>query len=546
MQAGTRLGPYEILSPLGAGGMGEVWRARDTRLGRDVAVKVLPDDVATDPRALARFESEARAVAALSHPNILALVDVGKEGAVSFVVMELLEGETLREALAKGPLPLRKALDVALQVAEGLAAAHGKGIVHRDVKPENVFVTKDGRAKLLDFGIARQRSPAGRDETQSPTVDKLTSEGAVVGTVAYMSPEQARGETVDFRSDQFSLGVVLYEMLTGKRPFGGASAAETIAAIIRDEPEPLTKIDPKLALASAGGLTMHDVSRTGRWLVTRDDWRIEISVLASGASAERDLSWLDLSTYPHLSPDGRMLLFVDMSPAAGPNYRVCLRTADGGPVIVLGEGVGYGFSPDGKSVLALIDTPPQLVIYPTGPGETRHLPRGDLEAYHFASWFPDGKSVLVSGNEPGKASRCYQQDLSGGLPRPVTPEGTTNGMASPDGLQILYSTPDGSWLIQRAVGGTAQPVPGLTADGRVIRWSADGRSLYVFHGHKLPYRIERLDLVSGRRVTIREVGPADRAGVLRGRELDLTDDAQYYAYDIARMPSQLFVVEGAR
>ncbi len=247
LSAGTRLGPYEIVDPLGAGGMGEVYRAKDTRLGRDVAIKVLPEVVSNDPRALARFESEAKAVAALSHPNILALFDVGKEAAVSFVVTELLEGETLREALAKGPLSLRKALDVALQVAEGLAAAHGKGIVHRDVKPENVFLTRDGHAKLLDFGLARSRpvSTAG-DETQSPTVDKLTSEGVVLGTVAYMSPEQARGQTVDFRSDQFSLGIVLYEMLTGKRPFGGASAAETLTAIIREEPEPVTKLDPKL------------------------------------------------------------------------------------------------------------------------------------------------------------------------------------------------------------------------------------------------------------------------------------------------------------
>jgi Tol biopolymer transport system component len=866
LSAGTRLGPYEILSPLGAGGMGEVYRARDTRLGRDVAVKVLPEDVAGDARALARFETEARAVAALSHPNILALHDVGKEGAVSYVVMELLEGETLREALAKGPLPLRKALDVGLQVAEGLAAAHGKGIVHRDVKPENVFLTKDGHAKLLDFGLARSGPvPASRDETQSPTVEKLTSEGVVLGTVAYMSPEQARGETVDFQSDQFSLGIVLYEMLTGKRPFVGASAAETLTAIIREEPEPVTKLDPKLpaplgwivqrclskdpeerysstrdlakelqnlrthlseaviatdvspsegprlrrrvpywvfaaitlavvlgfaglvlyrkgekaglrsaaevtfrqmsfrpqaifqaaftpdgetivysaalegnvpelfairpgypephplglprthllsisskgelavltnarfigigqrlftgtlarvplggtapreilenvcqadwspdgtelaiirlvegkyrlefpigkvlyetagylsdlrvsprsdrialfehpkqgddrgsvilldragkrtllsgdyekeeglswsqtgdevlftastagpvttlygvdlaghrrvALSSAGGLTMHDASRTGRWLVTRDDFRVEISALAPGASVERDLSWLDVSSLPFLSRDGRMLLFNDESPAAGPNYRVCLRTTNGGPVVTLGEGLPYGFSPDGKWVLALIDTPPQLVIYPTGPGETRRLPRGDLAAYHFASWFPDGKSVLVSGNEAGKASRCYQQDVSGGLPRPVTSEGTTNGMVSPDGLRILYSTPAGAWFIEGAEGETAQPVPARTSDDTVSRWGADGRSLYIFHWPNLPFRFERLDLASGRRVLVREVAPTNRAGV-QGENLPaaLTDDARSYAYCYARMTSQLFVVEGAR
>ena len=189
---------------------------------------------------------------------------------------------------------------------------------------------------------------------------------------------------------------------------------------------------------------MHDVSRTGRWLVTRDDLRCEISVLAPGASAERDLSWLDVSAYPFLSRDGRMLLFVDESVSAGPNYEVCLRKTDGGPVVRLGEGsppasrrTGSGRSPSSTRRRS-------SSIYPTGPGETRRLPRGNLEAYQSASWFPDGKSVLVCGNEAGKASRCYAQDVSGGLPRPVTPEATTNGTVSPDGLQILYSKPGGT------------------------------------------------------------------------------------------------------
>ena len=302
----------------------------------------------------------------------------------------------------------------------------------------------------------------------------------------------------------------------------------------------------RVVLRSAGGLTMHGVSRTGRWLVTRDDWRLGLSVLAPGASAERDLSWLDLSTHPFLSRDGRMLLFNEESFSAGPNYRVCLRTSDGGPVVTLGEGWVYGFSPDGKWVLALIETPPQLVIYPTGAGETRRLPRGDLEAYHFASWFPDGNSVLVSGHEAGKASRCYVQDLSGGLPRPITPEATGNCSSSPDGQQILYSKPDGTHFIQRAGGGTAQPVPGLTSDDAVVRWRADGRALYLLQDDNLPFRIERLDLASGRRVLIRELAPADRAGVLKGLGADLTDDAKSYAYSYVRMPSQLFVVDGAR
>jgi TolB-like protein/Tfp pilus assembly protein PilF len=254
---GVRLGPYEIGGQLGAGGMGQVWRARDTRLGRDVAVKVLPDDVSHDPKVLARFESEARAVAALSHPNILALYDVGEANGVRYAVTELLEGETLRDALRHGALPVRRALEISEQLAKGLAAAHEKGIVHRDVKPENVFLTKGGDAKLLDFGLARQTTlfsdPA---DTHSPTEPVHTTSGAVIGTVAYMSPEQARGLPIDHRSDQFSLGIVLYEMLAGRRPFHGDSAPETLIATIREEPEALEKIAPA-------------VPAPARWIVER-------------------------------------------------------------------------------------------------------------------------------------------------------------------------------------------------------------------------------------------------------------------------------------
>ena len=236
LATGSRLGPYEILAPLGAGGMGEVFRARDTRLGRDVAVKVLPDHLAGDPKALARFESEAKAVAALSHPSILALFDVGEENGVNFAVAELLEGETLRALVARGPVPVKRALEIAREVTEGLAAAHEKGIVHRDVKPENVFLTKDGHAKVLDFGLARHETAfRSSDDSHSPTLSALTEAGAVVGTVAYMSPEQARGLPVDHRSDQFSLGAVLYEMLAGKRAFLKGSAPRRRTAL-RDSP----------------------------------------------------------------------------------------------------------------------------------------------------------------------------------------------------------------------------------------------------------------------------------------------------------------------
>jgi len=216
LTAGTRLGPYEILAPLGAGGMGEVYRARDPRLNRDVAIKVLPERLAHDRQALARFESEAKAVAALSHPNILAIFDVGADQGVSYAVTELLEGETLRSCLRRAALPWRKAVEMGIAIADGLAAAHSKGIVHRDLKPENLFLTSDGRVKILDFGLARWMPSKTSEPAEIPT---LTQENMVLGTVGYMSPEQVRGEPADTRSDIFSLGCVLYEMASGRRAF---------------------------------------------------------------------------------------------------------------------------------------------------------------------------------------------------------------------------------------------------------------------------------------------------------------------------------------
>ncbi len=849
LATGACLGPYEILAPIGAGGMGEVYRARDTKLGRDVAVKVLPADLADNADALSRLEREARAVAQLSHPNILAIHDFGRQGETAYAVMELLEGETLRARLEHGALPARKATDLAVQMAEGLGAAHEKGIVHRDLKPENVFVTREGRVKLLDFGLAKSSSPAVIPGSNTLSIGQHTSPGTVMGTVGYMSPEQVRGEAADHRSDIFSFGAVLYEMLTGLRAFQRDTAAETMTAILKEDPPEITptgtgaspalqrivqhclekkpgerfqsardvafalralsgstaaggpsvvvaraRLRPWLAMVavaaalglvaavsyrigektrfraaaemsfrqmsfnpqtifqaafapdgetivysaalegnvpelfvirpefpeprplglprthllaisskgemavltnarfiaqrlfigtlarvpigstalreilddvrqadwspdgsdlaiirtvdgkdrmefpignvlyetagylsdlrvsphgdrialfehpkqwddrgsliildragkrillsgdyggvqglswsqagdeilfttgtlygvdlagrrrvvmrSAGGLTMHDVSRSGRWLVTQDDNRYEISVLAPGASVERDLSWLDRCMFPFLSPDGHALLFTDASSVAGSNYAVCLRRTDSGPAVRLGEGRAFGLSPDGKWALAVIFTPPQLVIYPTGPGEPRRLPRGNLETYRSASWFPDGKKVLAAGNEPGKASRCYEQDISGGAPRPVTPEATTNGMVSPDGLRILYSKPGGAYfLIQRDGAGTAQTVPGLGPDDQVIRWGVDGRSVYVFRPANVPFRLERLEIASGRRALVREFAPADKTGVLNGWGVSLTDDAKAYAYGYDRMMSRLFVVEGGR
>src|SRR5262245_43328888 len=243
LTAGTRLGPYEIVAPLGAGGMGEVYRARDERLKREVALKVLPAAYTEDPERLRRFEQEAQAASALSHPNILAVHDFGADDGTTYLVAELREGETLRSRLAGGALPLRRVLAYAQQIVSGLAAAHERGIVHRDLKPENVFVTSDGRVKLLDFGLAKltHGKGTGSGETGLETQTRDTGPGVMLGTVGYMSPEQVRGKPAEPRSDIFAFGAILYEMLSGQRAFHGDTAADTLSAILTKEPPELSE-----------------------------------------------------------------------------------------------------------------------------------------------------------------------------------------------------------------------------------------------------------------------------------------------------------------
>src|SRR5690349_2062652 len=265
LEPGTRLGPYEILSPLGAGGMGEVYRAKDTRLGRDVAVKVLPEHLSAQPEVRARFEREAKTVSSLNHPNICALYDVGREGEIDFLVLELVDGETLEARLARGRVPTAEALRLGAQIADALDRAHRAGVIHRDLKPSNVMLTKAG-AKLMDFGLARatgMAGPAGPSGatmgvlTQSPSVARaLTAEGTLLGTFQYMSPEQLEGKEADARSDIWALGCVLYELFTGRRAFEGRSQASLIAAILDRDPAPIGE-PPSGAppVASAGGIT---------------------------------------------------------------------------------------------------------------------------------------------------------------------------------------------------------------------------------------------------------------------------------------------------
>jgi Tol biopolymer transport system component len=856
--AGSRLGPYEVIAPLGAGGMGEVYRARDPRLGRDVAIKVLPVSFSADPDRLRRFEQEAKAAGLLNHPNITAVYDIGFHEGAPYVVSELLEGETLRAVLAGGRLSPRKAIDYALQMAHGLAAAHEKGIVHRDLKPENLFVAKDGRIKILDFGLAKltHTGEGPEEKTNLPTATAGTEPGVVLGTIGYMAPEQVRGRQADARSDIFSFGAILYEMLSGKRAFHGDSAADTMSAILREDPPELSltnqnlppglerivrhcleknpeqrfhsahdlafdleslsglsapgarpaavapapsrrgllvaavsvllaallaaayfagrrlekasvppgpafiqltfrqqpifnarfapdgktivfsaavqgstpeifslrpdfpganarglsgvhllsissrgelavltraryvahnlfegtlarmplegaaprevlegvreadwspdgsdlaiirdvngkdrlefpagkvlceasgylsdlRFSPKgdriaffehplkyddrglvavvdfagkrtvlsegywgeeglawsadgeevlfsagtaynnfkvyavtlsgkrrTAIESAGGLTIHDIRPDGRWIATRDDLFRKMFALAPGEKAERDLSWLDLSDPNALSPDGKTLLFTEESGSVGVNYAVCLRGTDGSAVVRLGEGAGTDFSPDGKWALSVVlATPPQLLLYPTGAGEKRRLESGGLVNFDTALFFPDGRRLLLCGAEAGHATRCYVQEVAGGKPRPLTPEGTSKGLLSPDGRSILVRGAAGNLEIYPAEGGAPRKVPGTTPEDVALRWRPDGRSILLYRGTQIPVRGEKLDLATGRREPLITFGGAETAGALRIGTFAFSADGKSYAYSFGYQLSHLFLVEGAK
>ena len=292
LTAGTRLGPYEILAPIGAGGMGEVYRARDSRLGRDVAVKVLPRQYAADPEFRRRLDREARTISSLSHPHVCALFDVGHHDGIDYLVMEYLEGETLHARLARGPLPVDQVLRVGIELASALAAAHQQGLVHRDLKPANVMLTRTG-AQLLDFGLAKPVTAAGGTPTDDATISgPLTTDGTVIGTYPYMSPQQLEGREADARSDIFALGAVLYEMTTGKRAFAGETSAKVVAAILERDPAPISTVQP-LAPAALETIIRGCLAKDPeeRWQ-SAHDIKLQLEAvrrqLASGQGADAD------------------------------------------------------------------------------------------------------------------------------------------------------------------------------------------------------------------------------------------------------------------
>ncbi|HWZ84611.1 MAG TPA: protein kinase [Thermoanaerobaculia bacterium] len=845
---GTRLGPYEVLAPIGAGGMGEVYRARDPKLGRDIAVKVLPSATASDPDRRQRFELEARAASALNHPNILTVYDIGEADGSLYIAMELVEGKTLRELVASGePMPTKRMLELGVQTAEGLAKAHAAGIVHRDLKPENLMVSKDGYVKILDFGLAKLTETVSQDASVLPTaIAAPTQPGTVMGTAGYMSPEQASGQPVDYRSDQFTLGAILYEMATGKRAFQRKTGAETLVAIIKEEPEPIGQLAPKapapvrwiverllakdpedryasskdlardlksvrdhltetsfsgglevaepakarrrgwalpavaalvigiaagfllrnvttakpgpppemkrltyargairtarfapdgqtivygaaweglpleifstradssesrslglpsadvLAVSSTGELaiSLHrrymfgfqsvgtlarvplaggaprevledvedadwspdgtslavtrdvgnrgrveypigkvlydtagwagnvrvspdgrlvafidhpqkgdnngtvkvvdtngkvrlngpfsirgvawsprgdevwsagregivatsldgksriawlapgggiaDIARDGRVLCMLNSSRREMVGLAPGEKTERNLTWLNWSFPNDISSDGATVLFNEQNLEPMGLY---LRKLDGSPAVRLGEGNAIGFSPDGRWALSIKELANgQFTLLPTGAGEPKVLSKTGI-AISSAIYFPDGKRILISGNEPGHGSRLFVQDIAGGNPRAISPEGVNFifPTLSPDGKSVLATGPDRRLATYPIEPGEPRPLPGQETEDVPLRWTPDGKAVFVYHPSAPPLRVETIDVKTGRRTLWKELRPPDPSGVEQVGPIQIAPDEKSYVYSYRRTLDELYLATG--
>jgi serine/threonine protein kinase len=468
---GTRLGPYEIVSALGAGGMGEVYRARDPRLGRDVAIKVLPTAFSTDGDRLRRFEQEARAAAALNHPNILAVHDIGTEAGAPFIVAELLEGGTLRDRLNAGPIAVRKAIELVLPLVHGLAAAHEKGITHRDLKPENVFVTRDNRVKILDFGLAKltQDPQAFEPASAMVTTPLPTQPGVVLGTVGYMAPEQVRGLAVDHRADLFALGAILYELLSGRRAFSRDTAPETMAAILNEDPPELdaaAPVPPALVRIVTRCLEKSPSSR----FQTASDLAFALESVSETSGASTAIPAGRPRAYgAWLGWGAALLLLATLTPLAyqhlreTPIARSVMRFQIP-PTVEFGGPGNFSLSPDGRHLAFVARGPDgatRLWIRTLDSLEVRPLPgseTGDAAPPPF--WSPDGRFVAFDAGGTLK-----KVDVSGGLPQTLCdlPRGSVavGGSWNRDG-DIIFGN-FGGLLHVRETGGAVSPLTTLDA-----------------------------------------------------------------------------------
>ena len=435
IEPGTLLGRYQVLALIGAGGMGEVYRAKDTQLGRDVAVKILPRSLMQEPERKARFEQEARAASALNHPNIVAVYDIGEQGGIVYVVSELLEGINLRDKMAVGTIPIRKAIDYGLQIARGLAAAHDKGIIHRDLKPENIYIVGDGMVKILDFGLAKLARPnvAGQDSnaTSAPTMAFQTHPGMVMGTAGYMSPEQVRGQEVDARCDIFSLGILLHEMLGSEHAFRRESSVETMSAILREEPAELPPtIPPELQR-----LVQHCLEKDPQMRFhSARDLAFALDSL-SGSSGSK----------PQFAP-------VPRRKPLRPRMLIAGAFTLG---VITGAGLGYW-------------------LFATQPAEAplfRYLTYSGHDTSPAGS--PDGKTVAFSSSRDG-SQRIWIKELAGGGEAPLTSGPDDSPRFSPDGSMVLFSRNEGehtSLYRMRTVAGEPLKVIEDVGDGD---WSPRG------------------------------------------------------------------------
>ncbi len=551
LPAGTRLSSYEVVSLIGAGGMGEVYRARDTKLNRDVAIKILPELFAVDPDRLARFEREARAVAALSHPNILAIHDYGRDGATAYAVMELLDGASLRDRLAAGSFPPRRVVEYGAQIARGLAAAHEKGIVHRDLKPENIFITSDGHVKILDFGLARVAAPLAGASLAATVTGAGTEAGIVLGTVGYMSPEQVRGGAVDHRSDIFSLGAVLYEMAAGARAFGGDSAVETMNAILKEEPP-----DLRIADDTMGGpldrVIRHCLEKlpAERFQSARD-LAFDLDALGTRSSASRARTETAATRRAHVSMSvpatallvaaalatgaitARFLFRVDPRAAQQPRYtRLTYEkgTAWNGRFAPDGQTIVFGAAWDAKPVRTFLlrterpgatalNLPDAQIFSISSTGELAiglgykiegwmgegtlarvpmfgGAPRAIVEHVRDADWTPDGSDLAIVRPVGGRERLEFPID---------TPLYDTAGYIShirfsPDGQHIafadhpVFADDNGDVAVVDRAGKKTTLVSGLTGL-RGLAWSPDGREVW-FTANADPYAGDLLRAVT--------------------------------------------------
>jgi Tol biopolymer transport system component len=563
ISVGTRLGPYEILSPLGAGGMGEVYQARDTRLGREVALKVLPVEVSLDKDHLSRFEQEARSASALNHPNIITIYDIGQAEGVSYIAMELVGGKSLREFCAAEPLPVRRAIGIAVQIAEGLTRAHAAGIVHRDLKPENLMVSKDGYVKILDFGLAKLVEPESGELSALPTLARPeTQPGTVLGTVGYMSPEQASGQPVDFRSDQFSLGSILYEMTSGRKAFARKTPVETMSAIIREEPEPLVKLrsdvppplrwiverclakDPEERYASTRDLAQelktvldHLAEMPGMSRATLTPAlprRRNVALTGLAAVVLLALGWLAGHSRPTAAWE---------NPLAGARYT---RLTD-----FEGSQLDAAISADGKLVAFLADRDGPFDVWVgqvSGTGFV-NVTHGRFPLLYNATvrnigFTPDGTQVWVHVvNKDVTEHTIWLIPVLGGEPRPFLNNAVSVAW-SPDGKRLVYHEPtngDPVFVADATGAGVVkrfQGEPGFHWHDPA--WGTDGRFLFFSHGlpredmdvWRLPVATgppERMTRLSAR---VRYPTPLDARTIVYCANGDEASSSALYALDL--------------